>query len=348
MIESPEVIVFGGAACVCSQEIMRRLIDRKAKAAYIDIQDFHAEGVLVNWISNSDDDLIEITYLRDGRTISTKELKSAYFREVAPGISLQKLAGGGRWLLEAADAEAYHWEQIQRFSGALLEYLSTRCFCLFPRAPSAHAEHKLMQLSLAQQCGFRVPETYVGFNLDEMRSFLRRRGRAVVKSFRPHHASGGGRMFRSIVSVIALEDLDTLKGSRVPVILQEAVTPKRDVRVGVVGKKVMSVSMTTTGEREDELVTDVRHYAVLGQYGSSRSVSYERFELPGKMQDRVLRFVKALGLQYSMMDLGVTPDGEYFFFENNPKGMPGEVGRGGHDVAGAIADLLLNPEENKL
>jgi hypothetical protein len=49
-----------------------------------------------------------------------------------------------------------------------------------------------------------------------------------------------------------------------------------------------------------------------------------------------------------MMDLLLTPEGEYVFLESNTKGMHGEVASGGHDVMGAIVDLLLDPEAHRL
>ena len=70
--------------------------------------------------------------------------------------------------------------------------------------------------------------------------------------------------------------------------------------------------------------------------------------MPPEIESKCREFVRRCGLHYSMMDLLLLENGEYIFLENNTHGMYGEVESGGHDVMGAVADLLINPDELKL
>lgn len=98
-------------------------------------------------------------------------------------------------------------------------------------------------------------------------------------------------------------------------------------------------------EGVDGEILDFRHYEGAGLlYGGARRTVHRPHALPPELEARCLEFVRRLGLQYSMMDLALDARGEYVFIESNVKGMPGEVEQGGHDVIGAVVDLLLDPE----
>jgi hypothetical protein len=57
--------------------------------------------------------------------------------------------------------------------------------------------------------------------------------------------------------------------------------------------------------------------------GSSRrrnQHAYERHDLPAEVGEKLLAPMRRLGLEYGTIDLRLTPDGEYVFFEVNPAG----------------------------
>jgi glutathione synthase/RimK-type ligase-like ATP-grasp enzyme len=48
--------------------------------------------------------------------------------------------------------------------------------------------------------------------------------------------------------------------------------------------------------------------------------SCEKHELPAEVSTKLLRLMRHLGLEYGAIDLRLTPDGDYVFFEVNPAG----------------------------
>jgi hypothetical protein len=117
--------------------------------------------------------------------------------------------------------------------------------------------------------------------------------------------------------------------------------------VGVVGKRVMATDIALRHHPGSEGIVDFRHYEAISEHDAA-VVDFRAHELPAAVERRCRELVRRLGLQYAMFDLARTPDGEYVFLEANTKGMFGEVGLGGHDAIGAMADLLLDPEAHKL
>jgi hypothetical protein len=67
------------------------------------------------------------------------------------------------------------------------------------------------------------------------------------------------------------------------------------------------------GKQEDERTRlDWRHYEA--------PIPYKKGSLPSEIADKCFALMKSYRLNYSAMDLILTPEGEYVFIENNPAG----------------------------
>jgi glutathione synthase/RimK-type ligase-like ATP-grasp enzyme len=65
--------------------------------------------------------------------------------------------------------------------------------------------------------------------------------------------------------------------------------------------------------------------------------------LPARLEERLRRLVRALGLAYAAVDLRRRPDGEHVFLEVNPGGQWLFVEqRTGQRITEAMADLLAS------
>jgi hypothetical protein len=346
----PEILVFGGATCLASQWVRRALAERGASFHYVDFQDFDRVGADISFVADANGERAGFFDYALDQIVSTERVRSAYFREVQPKQSLWQLQTVRLREPQAPDAERFHWQQVQRFCASLLEYLGRRCFCLYPKTESGTAASKLRQLDLARDLGFAIPETYVGNDLEAMRAFAAEHRRVISKPFYPQSLFHEGNYYRTYTALFTLDDLAPFADTRYPLILQEAIVDKLDIRVGVVGRKVFATEIHLGGgEGEPETSLDFRHFLAQDLLeGGNRSNAYRPHELPADVRERCLELVRRSALQYSMIDLLLTPGGEYVFLESNTKGMHGEVEFGGHDVIGAIADLLIDPEANRL
>jgi glutathione synthase/RimK-type ligase-like ATP-grasp enzyme len=108
-------------------------------------------------------------------------------------------------------------------------------------------------------------------------------------------------------------DLNEMKGLEwSPMVFQERVPKAIELRVTVVGERVMAACVDPT--------------AVAGagddwrRRGAELSESWRAFELPDDVARKAIDLVRSFALHYSAMDLILTPEGRWVFLESNPAG----------------------------
>jgi len=231
--------------------------------------------------------------LPDGRRLPLEAVRGVWWRRPqAYGIPAQGMTTEARQFALSETATAFQgmWQ-------------CTSCLWMNDIVRDAAAAHKPWQLHLAKQCGLTIPETLITNDPAEARAFWERlRGEVVYKPFLQTIQSW--RETRKLIpQELAL--LDSVKLA--PVIFQSLVPGALDLRVTIVGDEVMAAAVDL---RKVDYQLDVR----LNQQ------AYERHDLPADVADKLLRLMRRLGLEYGAVDLRMTPEGEYFFFEVNPAG----------------------------
>lgn len=167
----------------------------------------------------------------------------------------------------------------------------------------AAAAHKPWQLELARQIGLSIPDTLITTDPDNARAFWDARdGEVVYKPFlQTLHSWRETRRLRR-------EDMAQIDNVRLaPVIFQSLVPGAADLRVTVIGSEILAAAVNI---EKMEYKLDVR----LNQQ------AYERHDLPAEIGEKLLVLMRRLGLEYGAIDLRLTPDGDYVFFEVNPAG----------------------------
>ena len=120
-----------------------------------------------------------------------------------------------------------------------------------------------------------------------------------------------------------------------PVIFQEEVPKKLELRVTVVAAKVFPAAIRSQESRF--LRHDWRHYHDFGE-----SKYYSVHTLPEKIEGLCVRLVETLGLCFGAIDLIVTPANEYVFLEINPNGQWLWIEEfTGLPIGDAVAELLI-------
>ncbi|QGQ19433.1 glutathione synthase [Cellulomonas sp. JZ18] len=159
---------------------------------------------------------------------------------------------------------------------------------------------KPYQVQLIRRHGLDVPETLVTNVPQLVREFRRRHGRIVYKSM-----SG----VRSVVRVFDDEDDARLDRIRWCPTQFQAFVPGEDVRVHVVGTRVLATAIRSDG-------VDYRYAGRDGHDGSEAQL--RPVELEPALARRCVDLARALGLPFAGIDLKVTPDGDVVCFEVNP------------------------------
>jgi len=190
------------------------------------------------------------------------------------------------------------------------------------------AESKIRQLSRATELGFAIPETLITNSRAAATEFVARAGSRVVAKGLSAPILGPSRqpafVFTTEVDRGALEDLG--EPDPAPVILQQMVHPKEDVRVTVVGSRVFAA--TTTSTSVDWRTQDP-------------PASFQPYQLAADLAERCVEMVSSFGIRFGGIDLAIAQDGEAFFLELNPNGEWGWLEHAGLPIAEAIVDELV-------
>ena len=195
----------------------------------------------------------------------------------------------------------------------------------------AEASRKVYQLKLAQKLGFAIPTTLVSNNPAEVHTFVQTYGheQVVYKAF-----SGTEQAWREtrIMHESEVEFIEAVKFA--PVIFQEYIPARVDLRVTVVGDEVFPAAIYSqeTSYKFDYRM-DMDHARV------------EPFPLPDAEADRLRRYMSHLGLVYGAIDLRLTPDDRIVFLEINPSGQWLFIEhRTGQPITEALVRLLVAQE----
>lgn len=167
------------------------------------------------------------------------------------------------------------------------------------------AEIKPYQLYKAREMGFKIPHTIITNSNDQANLF--NENKLAIKTLDPMKLNIKGKEAFIFTNIIKNEDLVNEDISTAPVILQNALVPKVDIRATVVGDTVFAVSIKKEGKG---INTDWRF---------EEGVQYEEIELPKDILEKCVKFTKELGLKFGGIDLALY-DENYYFIEINPTG----------------------------
>ncbi|MDQ3250159.1 MAG: hypothetical protein M3Q45_13245, partial [Chloroflexota bacterium] len=98
-----------------------------------------------------------------------------------------------------------------------------------------------------------------------------------------------------------------------PVIFQERIPAQTDLRIVVVGKTLFTVAVQPHAASHT-IDHPVGHRLAVGRMHG------EAFELPAEIATGVQTLMQRLELIYGVVDMRLTPDGEYIFREVDPSG----------------------------
>ncbi|GAB1821029.1 MvdC/MvdD family ATP grasp protein [Herbidospora sp. RD11066] len=231
---------------------------------------------------------------------------------------------------------AYTAGEAAHLIGDLWEHLSCR---ILPAAESVfrRAARKPSQLMLAAELGFEIPDTVVTNRPEALWDFSDRHdGHIVTKPLGlpwVENLAGGHTVTRKCEPV-APRDLAYAPALRLsPVIAQECVPKRLELRVTVVGRRVFAAEIHS--QRSNRSRDDWRRYDLA-------STPHAVHDLPEEIAKRCLALTGRLGLGYGAIDLILTPDGRYVFLEINPNGQWLWIEElTGLPIGAAVCDLLL-------
>jgi glutathione synthase/RimK-type ligase-like ATP-grasp enzyme len=216
--------------------------------------------------------------------------------------------------------------------------LALPCFVLDPLECVERADHKPLQLRVAQQVGLEVPRTLATNDPAAARAFAREcRHGVVAKPALPVaiHGDEADTVHVVYANVLRDEDLDALDGLRyAPMIFQERVARAVELRCVVVGRRVFAASIEFDASARDSV--DWRRSAL------DTLDAWRPYDLSPAVAARLIAMLDRFGLNYGAFDLIATPDGRHVFLEVNPCGQFAWLDfYAGLPIVDAVADTLV-------
>jgi hypothetical protein len=249
------------------------------------------------------------------RALDLEEVTAVYLRPYEPSrIPAVARAGVGspeyRRALEFEDALSA-WSEVT--PALVVNRLSDM-------AANGSKPYQGMQI---QEFGWKVPDTSITTDPEEVQAFLALHGTLIYKSI-----SG----VRSVVSRFSAKHDERLRNLRwCPTQFQKYVAGQ-DFRVHVVGAETFASRIVSSAD-------DYRY--AWRQHAETR---VEPAELPPEVTERCCRMAQAMNLKVAGIDLRHTPDDEWYCFEVNPSpGFTYYQDACGFAIDAAIASLLMSP-----
>lgn len=182
------------------------------------------------------------------------------------------------------------------------------CRWVNPRHRLAEARPKIAQLQRAKHIGFRIPDTLVTNDADELAKFAaRHQGNVIAKPIRAQVIGVGNNLSVVGTRKLAPEHYESATGP-CPCYAQECLPIKSEIRVIVFGNMLHSFRLTAL-EKADDLkrltLDQIRH---------------ERCQLDKSTSEKITTLMSYYGLEFGAIDLAEVDDGEPVFLELNPNG----------------------------
>lgn len=259
---------------------------------------------------------LSISYESRDYLISNRYLRSVYFR--APVF----LRSAGKRLPLEIQVSRSQWNSFIR---NLIVFQARWVNC---PVDTYRAENKAFQLLIAKHCGLTIPETLITNDVQRLED----NSLYIAKSLDTALFYDDGNELFCYSEVISGTELKEFDISTAPIIIQNFLSKKIDLRVTVIGKRLFAVSITKRG---NEIYGDWRKT-------KKEELEYTSVQLPKDIETAIFELMVKLNLQFAGVDLALVDD-KYFFIEANPTGewawLANETDR---QIEKAIADILTN------
>ena len=175
------------------------------------------------------------------------------------------------------------------------------------------AKVKFQQLLLANKLGIKSPKTIITNQPELAKEFFVSCGEEVLlKSIYTANVTIDG-LNQAIPSRKIGKDQFYSNYQNIalcPTQLQEYIEKAFELRITIIGQKVFAVKIDSQVNEETKI--DWRLHTKMNPHSI--------YELPDHIEKFCIDFLNKQGLVYGAMDFIVTPQGEYYFLENNPFG----------------------------
>lgn len=201
------------------------------------------------------------------------------------------------------------------------------------------AASKILQMQIAREIGFSIPDTIFTNRKATVLRFAERFKELALKPISSsgiwNENEGTERVFYSQkIPAAALSEVPEEAFTQTVSFIQEYIPKDYELRVTVVGDRVFPCRIDSQAQQDDQGKTDWRQ-------GYDYDIRFTSCSIPDTVADKCRNFLRRMNLRFGAFDLILTPAGEYVFLECNPNGqwLWVEI-ETGMPISTAIADEL--------
>lgn len=204
-------------------------------------------------------------------------------------------------------------QECKMFVQSAFQAIWNNAIWVNPLEGKRKASSKILQLQLASEVGFIIPDTLVANNPADIRRFISRFQEGVIgKPLLGGYWSDGQ---RSRVNYTFDAPLDILPSDAMlqacPCIYQRKIRKSFEVRATFFGSEVIAVRLNS--QRNFETSIDWR-------IGDPAMQSIRKFPLPVDIREKCLSLMRRLGILHGSFDFAVDEANNWIFFEVNEAG----------------------------
>jgi hypothetical protein len=202
--------------------------------------------------------------------------------------------------------------EVKRALFGMLDGLD--CFQMARLSVYRRLDSKEEQLRLAVRNGMKVPATCISNDAAEVKKFIDELSGPVItkmqSSFAIYREKKEHVVFTNELTDDHLQDMDTLQYC--PMVFQEKIEKKLELRVTIVGDEVFAFSIDS--QQLSNARVDWR------KEGVTLIENWQPYTLPVDLKKKLLAFMDDYNINYGAIDILLTPDDQYYFLEINSAG----------------------------
>jgi len=239
---------------------------------------------------------------------------------------------GGSSVSPIEQLKRHHWAAFMR-NFMILEGVS------WMNHPAATylAEHKAYQLSVAHEVGLEIPDTIVTNSCHRVRCRALLQDYVAIKGLDTVMVRDDNSETFGFTTFTSTSELSQEQVQAAPVVFQQALKDKLDLRVTVVGSDIFAASITKGGQ------------PIPGDWRCQKAdACFESYELPDEVKEKCFRLVSKLELAFGAIDLAQVGR-SFYFLEINPTGeWAWLVDAAGLAIDESVASWLVSPSRTRV
>lgn len=307
----------------CIDRVITAIETQGGRAFRFDTDRFPTD---VQIIVGYEQDTEQLGMFSDGRYLDLKDVDSVWYRRMHIGHGIPS----------TMDPKLRYASRLESRNTVLGLIADLDVFQIDTFAKVSGAENKQLQLRIARNLGLDIPRTLITNDPAAVRAFAADCPQGLItkmlSSFAIYEDGKAQVVFTNPVEPTHLDDLNGLRYC--PMTFQERIPKSLELRITIVGDQVFSASIDSQSSAK------ARHD--WRKDGSALMGAWQPHQLPPTVEQRLLKFMDAFGLNYGAVDMIITPDGRYIFLEINPGGEFVWLERSlGLPISSALADVLL-------